>query len=440
MKPISRIHVFSPILLVIMFSLVIANASFAETKTFIKEYTFHAGDEDSKNSSRVIALREVKRLLLEELGAYLESTTEVKNFKLTKDQIATLTAGIVQTELIEEKWDGKNYWLQAKITADSDGVIESIDVLRKDREMTKELEIVRGRSEDLLKENKRLRQKLTTINGEKKQQVAVAYKKTVKDLNAVEWYEKGYQAYVAKRYEEALHDYTKAIEIRSDYADAYYARGNVHDIMHNFEQAIRDVTKAIELNNNFVWAYYLRGILYNKCAVLYSTPGNYKPAIRDLTKAIELKSDFTEAYHYRGLIYYALGNYQQAIRDHTKAIEIKPDYADAYESRGGAYGRLGNQQQEIKDYTKAIEIRPDNASTYILRGDTHKELGNYQEAIKDYSKGIELWPDFGRLYCDRGFIYAKLGNYRDSIIDLKVAARLGDRKAQSFLTEQGIVW
>jgi len=40
----------------------------AEIKTFVKEYTYHAGDEDSRNSSRTIALREVKRLLLEELG------------------------------------------------------------------------------------------------------------------------------------------------------------------------------------------------------------------------------------------------------------------------------------------------------------------------------------------------------------------------------------
>jgi len=52
-----------------------------KTKTFIKEYTYHAGDEDSMNSSRTIALREVKRLLLEELSTYLESQTEVTNFK-----------------------------------------------------------------------------------------------------------------------------------------------------------------------------------------------------------------------------------------------------------------------------------------------------------------------------------------------------------------------
>ena len=92
-----------------LFLLSIPHFVAAETKTFVREYTYQAGDEDSKNSSRTISLREVKRLLLEELGTYLESTTEVQNFQLTKDQIITLTAGIVQTELVEEKWDGRTY-------------------------------------------------------------------------------------------------------------------------------------------------------------------------------------------------------------------------------------------------------------------------------------------------------------------------------------------
>ena len=64
---------------------------FSEVKTFVKEYTYQASEDDSRNSSRVTAMPEVKRLLLEELGTYLESITEVKNFQLTKDQITALT-------------------------------------------------------------------------------------------------------------------------------------------------------------------------------------------------------------------------------------------------------------------------------------------------------------------------------------------------------------
>ena len=60
--------------------LFLTNSALAANKTFIKEYTYLASDLDSKVSSRAIALEQVKRALLEELGTYLISDTEVKNF------------------------------------------------------------------------------------------------------------------------------------------------------------------------------------------------------------------------------------------------------------------------------------------------------------------------------------------------------------------------
>jgi len=132
-KPISA---FLLVVLVGMwiFILEFGNVAIAGLITFQKEYTYQASDADSKLSSRAIALEQVKRLLLEELGTYLESETEVKNFQLTKDQIIVLTAGIVRAEIIEEKWDGKTYYLKAKIAADPEDVTNSIDKLRQDRQ------------------------------------------------------------------------------------------------------------------------------------------------------------------------------------------------------------------------------------------------------------------------------------------------------------------
>ncbi len=78
-----RKHIASPIAWVFLFF--ITNAAFAETKVFVEEYTYQASDADSKLSSRAIAIEQAKRLLLEKVGTYLESETEVKNFQLTKD-------------------------------------------------------------------------------------------------------------------------------------------------------------------------------------------------------------------------------------------------------------------------------------------------------------------------------------------------------------------
>jgi len=71
MKFVTRKHVLSSVLFLILSFLLSANSSFAETKTFIKEYTYQASDEDSKNSSRTIALREVKRVKARGKGSSL---------------------------------------------------------------------------------------------------------------------------------------------------------------------------------------------------------------------------------------------------------------------------------------------------------------------------------------------------------------------------------
>ena len=344
-------NAFCFILVCILSFICLTNSVCAETKTFIKEYTYQAGDEDSKNSSRTIALREVKRLLLEELGTYLESETEVKNFKLTKDQITTLTAGLVSTEVIEDKWDGKVYWLKAKITADPQDVIKSIDSLRKDREKVKELEELRKKSEALLKENERLNKELKTAKGDAKQESVKAYKQNIDNLNATEWFEKGYKLDESGNNADAVKAYSKAIELNPQRANAYLNRGISYDKLGNYQQAIKDYNKVIELNPQLADVYY----------------------------------------HIRGFAYGELGNYQQAIKDYSKAIELYPQHVTAYISRGSAYGELGNYQQAIKDYSKAIELNPQHVNAYYyFRGVAYLNLGNKKQAIKDYKIAARL--------------------------------------------------
>ena len=371
----------------------------AETKTFIKEYTYQASDEDSKNSCRVISLREVKRLLLEELGTYLESETEVKDFQLTRDQITVLTAGIVQTELVEEKWDGRTYWLKAKIKADSNDVVKAIDTLRQDRQKTKELEEIRKKSDALLKENERLRRELATAKGVEKKKETEAYNKTIKELDAAEWFEKGYAAGTSGNYNEALASFNKAIELDPKDADAYNNRG-----------------------------------------IAYDNLGNHKQAIKDYNKAIELDPKNAKAYNNRGGAYGDLGNYKQAIKDYDKAIDLDPKYAAAYYNRGIACRNLGNYKQAINDYNKAIELNPQYARAYTGRGGAYGKLGNYNQAINDYNKAIELNPQYARAYTGRGIAYDELGNYKQAIADIKTAAKLGLKEAQNYLKKKNIDW
>lgn len=181
------------------------NLTYAELKTFIKEYTYQASEFDSKASCRTIALEQVKRLLLEELGNYLESKTEVKNFELSKDKITALSAGVVQTQIIHEKWDGKNYWLKASIKADPENVAKSIDTLRKDQRKTGELEEKIKQHDKALKEIDSLRSEMASLKNDMMAQER--YNKSIQVLNKEETYRDGWSVVsaVPLEFKEVLH-------------------------------------------------------------------------------------------------------------------------------------------------------------------------------------------------------------------------------------------
>ncbi|MBI5966717.1 MAG: tetratricopeptide repeat protein [Deltaproteobacteria bacterium] len=249
--------------------------------TFQKEYTYQASEADSKLSCRTIFLEQVKRLLLEELGAYLESETEVKNLQLTKDQITVLTAGIVRAEIIDERWDGKKYYLKAKITADPRDVAKSIEKLRQDRQKMKELEETRKKAAEALKEVEKLKKELEKAKAGKAEQEQ--YKNAVNRLSARDWFEKGIALYFVGTPQEIMEAFTRAIELNPKDAMAYYNRCVSYGKLGDYRQAIRDYNRAIELNPKYASAFYNRG-------KAYADLGDSRQAIRDLKTAARMGS------------------------------------------------------------------------------------------------------------------------------------------------------
>jgi tetratricopeptide (TPR) repeat protein len=66
-----------------------------------------------------------------------------------------------------------------------------------------------------------------------------------------------------QNYQKALEDYSKAIELKPDFAKAYVMRGLVKDEMEDYKGAIADFTKAIEIDAKNVEAYLYRGLSLN---------------------------------------------------------------------------------------------------------------------------------------------------------------------------------
>ena len=144
-----------------------------------------------------------------------------------------------------------------------------------------------------------------------------------------------------KEYEKAINHYTKAIELKSDFPEAYYNRGNAYSEIGALDLAIGDYNIALALNPNDFEYYNNRGNVYAK-------KGDFDKAIKDYDTTIHLNSNYMEAYNNRGITYAEKGDFDKAIKDYRKAIELDPNNTTARNNLKTALRNLQNMKNENK--------------------------------------------------------------------------------------------
>ncbi len=145
----------------------------------------------------------------------------------------------------------------------------------------------------------------------------------------------------------ALADFTKAIELKPDYSQAYYERGTVRYKQKNLDGALSDFTKAIELKADVARSYGDRGNVKG-------AQGDAEGAMADYSKSIELDPTNTFVYHLRGFLYYDTHESTNALADLRKPASLdtsERDYTHFYIWLARA--RLGEEaaaMDELEDY------------------------------------------------------------------------------------------
>jgi tetratricopeptide (TPR) repeat protein len=209
--------------------------------------------------------------------------------------------------------------------------------------------------------------------------------KSVVDNTALakEWFDKGFKE---TDYNKKIEYYSKAIQLKPDYVDAYNNRGNAKGRLGNYKEAILDFDQSIKLKPN-ASAYYNRGVAKRKL-------NNYKDCILDYDQAISLKPDYAMAYVSRGKSKFLLGNYKDAILDFDHAIKLNQDDAEAYYNRANAKNSLQNYNEALKDIDKALQLSPNDAESHALKGCILVGLNKNLEALASIQKAIDLDKGF----------------------------------------------
>jgi len=257
---------------------------------------------------------------------------------------------------------------------------------------------------------------------------------------------RGLAYFKVKEYKKSIPDYSKAMELKPDYTMAYSNRGLAYFKIRSFDEAISDYTKAIELDSKYEDAYYNQGLAYNRFVHYYSKPftddaiGKFDKAVTNFSKVLELDLDYVLAYAGKGNAYYRYGEWDKATEYYNKALKHedlilkkvgKKGLEGVYHSRARNYNQFQRTFCDaVSDYKKALELNPENLDAL-----TH--IAMISVINRDYKRGLEVCNKAfhliesrekfaeagGYIYCYRAQCYYGLGEYDKAIPDFKKAMK-----------------
>lgn len=200
-------------------------------------------------------------------------------------------------------------------------------------------------------------------------------------------------------------------------------RGNEKSARGDLDGAIADYKQAIQIKPNYARAYFNLGVVY--CLL-----GEPEAEIAYFSEAIKYNPKDADSFTERGLSQIKVNDIKGAMTDFEQALKLNPKQARAYWGRGQARQRQGDTQGAVSDFTLSIQIDPTLAPAYLYRGNTYFELGALDKngsdymrmAVADYTQAIKLEPNLALAYHNRGYAYAQLGNKQGALADIKKAA------------------
>jgi tetratricopeptide (TPR) repeat protein len=191
-----------------------------------------------------------------------------------------------------------------------------------------------------------------------------------------------------ERGKKAIRLFTKAIKIDSNNAKAYWRRGDEYYRMKKYEMALKDLNKSLQVDSTFSF-----GQIISDRGQTFEMLHDYANAISDFTKAINyaLQQDTTipqsleQYYYHRGRTKLKFSDTASAMRDLDSAIYFWQSHHFARALRAKTNCILGNYSAAMADYNYMLKkdfagmdfpIDKEYSADFYYRGITKQHLGD----------------------------------------------------------------
>lgn len=222
----------------------------------------------------------------------------------------------------------------------------------------------------------------------------------------------------------AIQLYTRLIDLRPDFAAAYYKRGNLFRKRNQMEAALESYDLAIALDPLHANAFCNRGVVLGILHRTYDALASYE-------RAIALNPGDALALYNRGDVLRELKRFNEALASYEQAIAVDPDYAEAYCNRGVLLQELRQREAALDSYNRCLEINPGMAYAYLNRGNLFRETKKLDMALADYKRAIEAGSANADAYLNLGILLLELRQWSAALACLDRAIELNSDLAEA---------
>jgi len=189
-------------------------------------------------------------------------------------------------------------------------------------------------------------------------------------------------------------------------ADQHNARGIELADRGWLDEAVKEFTKAIELDPSGAHAH-------DNLATVYAEKKLYKEALAEYLTALRLEPESATA-HYNLACFLSTHAGDMAVEQYKEAIELDPDYADAHLNLGMTYADMDRRDEAKAELQIAIQLDAQDPVARHELAALQMDDGDYRAAIALLNEVTRLEPTNNEAWLDLGICYAQKGFYQEA--------------------------
>jgi tetratricopeptide (TPR) repeat protein len=196
-----------------------------------------------------------------------------------------------------------------------------------------------------------------------------------------------------------------------------YNTAQVYSTVGAHDDAIANYTAAMEMDPNYSEYYNERGSIHLRL-------GHLAAAREDYLKAIELSPPYQEVRTNLGQCCRQMGLMEEAIEAYSAALDLDPNQVLALVGRAQAHEALGRSEAALADYGAALAVDSRQPKVLANRAVLLYEAGRFEESLADLTAALEHSSDLAELYQNRSVVLTDLQRYEEAAQDLRDYLRL----------------